>query len=380
MQQVVNFLRNLNVPASEIAGRSNLSEERVRAIMDGAPASVADLRALSEGLKIPIRAIVAPPAKDLALLFRSTTKSSSSEGYGTEEKVAEYVEAALRILPKPGPDIARAFREIGPKQENFEEAEALALKFRQTFLPQKLWDDPLTELPRILDHLGVIIGRLRRSKYEGASLVSNGFQFVFVSPRFSGRMLFTVAHELGHLLAHHQRQDAKPIFDLISDIGGNKREKRAEAFVDAFASALLLPKRGIGQTLHFIRAHHKIPSGSPIGDIELLFLARYFGVSFETAAYRCERLKLLPFGTTKALSDHLKKEHGSAEKRADSLNLPPRASIELPILPNVLRRPAIESINAGEVSAGWLSEKLDISLQNLYGINSNIGGADGIRH
>jgi Zn-dependent peptidase ImmA (M78 family) len=78
----------------------------------------------------------------------------------------------------------------------------LADEFRLKFLSNRL-NDPLVNLPEILDSAGVILGRLETSKFEGASVVAQGHPFIFVSARFSGRMLFTLAHELGHLITHH---------------------------------------------------------------------------------------------------------------------------------------------------------------------------------
>jgi len=104
MGGVTTLLRSLALSAEEIARATRLPTERVRAILDGAPASLADLRALSHGLKVPLRSFAAGrlttgQQTELGLLFRNTAPAARLDQRTTVEYVAGFVEAALQVLP-----------------------------------------------------------------------------------------------------------------------------------------------------------------------------------------------------------------------------------------------------------------------------------------
>lgn len=375
MTRVSELLRHLDLSADEIALKARLPTERVRAILGGDSASVSDLRAIARGLKIPIRNFAASPSveSDLTLLFRSTVNQKTDLGV---EKAAAFVSAALSVLPRRSepPDW---LTRLEPSQETYQEAERLAEHFRFLFAPERP-DDPLLDLPEVLIDLGgIILGRLDTSRFEGASVVADGYAFIFVSPRFSGRMLFTLAHELGHLIAHH-RERRSIVFDRATQIGGQRHHNTAESFVDAFASVLLLPSRGVALALKQIRDVLNVRTPA-IGDVELLYLSRFFGVSFEVAARRCEQLELLPPGGTRTFIEHLK-QYGGAEKRADALGLPPRPQVNIPRVSNNLLRAAAELCNQGKISAGWVADQFGCSIKDLYTARMSPEGSRGRNH
>jgi len=204
---------------------------------------------------------------------------------------------------------------------------------------------------------------------EGASAFISGIPFVFVSRRFPGRMLFTCAHELGHLLAHHEPNSEFAIFDAEEVIDHSNRSHE-ERFAHSFASALLLPRAGLGIVLNKVRTLANVPPDDAVGDIELLYASRIFGVSFEVAARRCEDLQLLPKGGARSLNEKLKEEYGSAEKRAESLHLPPRPEVSFQPVPNVLLSSVVKKIRGGELSVGRASMMLGLSIGDLLAANA----------
>jgi len=261
--------------------------------------------------------------------------------------------------------------------DSYADAVNLADHFRYTNF--KSLTDPLTSLPEILVGLGgLILGRMSTSRFEGASIVADGYAFIFVSPRFSGRMLFTLAHELGHLLAHHS-DNRSSIFDLSSQIGSFKRTSNVESFADAFASALLMPRNGVGIALNAIRSTLDVREDA-LGDIEVLYLAIFYGVSFEVAARRCEQLELLPSGGAYSLSQHVKAAYGSAEKLARKLSLPPRAPIRIPQVSENVLDAAIAKIDEGEVSIGWVTDRFGCSVSEIYATRERIEKNRGNMH
>lgn len=375
MSRISKLIQTLALDASEISSRSGIPMNRVQAIAQGDAATLEELRALARGLRLPIRAFMGEVTEtdNLSVLFRQ--KAGSRPDLGVEA-VFDFVSAALSILP-PRKTLADWIRACQGPADTYLDAVALAERFRQDHFDGA--PDPITSLPKLLDDLGgVILGRLDTSRFEGASLVVDGYAFLFISPRFSGRMLFTLAHELGHLFAHH-RDSRSAVFDLASQIGNVRHASKNEAFADAFASNLLMPSDGVAIALREIRTSLDSKADA-IGDIEILYLALFYGVSFEVAARRCEQLELLPPGGAYSLSDHLKKVHGSAEKLAQKLALPARAPIDIPRISSNLLRATINKIERGDVSIGWATDRFGCSASDIYAAKSVRERTYGNRH
>lgn len=370
MTVVADALKGLKISPQQIANRSSLPLDRVKRILAGDAAAISEVRAIAAGLRVPMHLLARtrPPsdAVGAGVLFRNTKRDDASYDL-TVEKVAAFVEAALEILPtRDSPPAWMA--EWRTEERSYQAADALAKRFRGMVYGDPE-NDPATDLIAVLGSLeGVIVGRLEHSRYEGVSLSAGNYCFIFVSPRFAGRMLFTAGHELGHVLAHHQNGHAA-LFERPTDIGGFGRHSREEAFVDAFASCLLLPDVGIGRSLRAFREHYKIESDS-LTDLELLLLARFYGVSFDVAARRCEDLGLLPAGIGHALSKRLSAEYGSAEKRADALGLPARSGMPFPPVSPALADALSRRISLGEVSIGWAADRLGLSIGEIIASNT----------
>lgn len=371
MTVVADALRGLKVSAQQIANKSRLPLDRVQRILAGDAPAISEVRAIASGLRVPMHLLArtGPPsdAAGARPLFRDTKRDNASYDI-TVEKVAAFVEAALELLP-PRDAPPGWLAECRTDERSYEAADALSKRFRQ-LVYRDPDSDPATDLLTLLGSLeGVVVSRLDYSRYEGVSLISGNYCFVFVSPRFAGRMLFTAAHELGHLLAHHQMGHTA-LFERPADIGGFGKHSREEAFVDAFASCLLLPDVGLGKSLGAFREYYGVQSNS-LTDLELLLLARFYGVSFDVAARRCEDLGLLPSGMGHALSKRLGEEYGSPEKRADALGLPARAPMPFPAVSPALADVLSRKISHGEVSIGWAADRLGLSIGEI--IASNMG-------
>lgn len=345
---------------------------RVQQILAGDPPAISEVRAIAAGLRVPLHLLAraAPPseAANVRPLFRNTKRDDTSYDI-TVEKVASFVEAAIEILP-PRRELPRWLTECRTEERSYEAADRLAKRFR-AMVYQEPESDPATDLIAVLGAMeGTVVSRLDHSRYEGVSLVADNYCFMFVSPRFSGRMLFTAGHELGHLIAHHQGGHTA-LFERPTDIGSFGRHSREEAFVDAFASCLLLPDVGVGKSLRAFRELYGLDSKN-LTDLELLLLARFYGVSFDVAARRCEDLKLLPNGLGHSLAERLRKEFGSPEKRADSLGLPKRPSVPFPSVSPTLAEALSRKINLGDVSIGWASDRLGLSIAEILAANTRL--------
>jgi Zn-dependent peptidase ImmA (M78 family) len=205
---------------------------------------------------------------------------------------------------------------------------------------------------------------------DGASAFLDGQAFIFVSSRFPPRMLFTLAHELGHLIASGPSERGFAVMDPVGRTGKASRGRPvAELFADTFAGCLLLPAAGVGIALKKVRELLKVAADA-IGDVELLYLSRIFGVSFQVAARRCEDLGLLPVGGAKSIYDFLRREFGSPEKRAELLHLPARPEVKFPVVSERLLRACIEKVRTGDLSLGRASMILGLSSSEIVAANA----------
>lgn len=370
MSRTADLLRSVDLSSDEIAGRTGLSVERIRELEQGKNATLSELTKLSKGLRVSFETMAKGGARsdneDLRLLFRQTGAFREHLD-PTHEFVARFVEAALDVLPA-----RQALPEwmdgLVVEEESYEQAEELAAQVRERLYPDNLFE-PIPRLAIDLGNNGVVVARLHQSRFEGASLLLENHPFIFVSPRFSGRMLFTLAHELGHVVAHHPHE-RQAIFEKASEIGAWRQKKR-EAFVDAFASIFLMPARGVGLMLNQIRSHFQIERDA-VGDIEILLLARFYGVSFDVAARRCENLELLPPGGAWSLSSDIKKKHGSPEKRAEAANLPPRVEVALPQISENLMEAIGVAIGEERRSIGWIADRFALSVNEIFAENKRM--------
>ena len=102
------------------------------------------------------------------------------------------------------------------------------------------------------------------------------------------RRNFDLAHEYGHVLVHLSRPDTSPAWIDVPPVGG--RTNADERFVDAFASAFLMPRRAVLAQIDLVL---KASSGR-FTDFDLVHLAMHFGVSGQAMSARLVMLRKLP--------------------------------------------------------------------------------------
>jgi Zn-dependent peptidase ImmA (M78 family) len=336
----------------------------------GADPSLAELRALAEALKVGLTDLAPLPkeSRQAGVLFRGVTRNKQALEDTLVDTLSRKMGYSLELLqPERAeqPWWTTAFATVPT-----DNPEALAFRFRQVFCSGDQVS-PLLSLPQVLlTQLQMMLFVINTPHIDGASAYFSGVPFIFVAARFGPRMLFTCAHELGHMLAHHDPRADFATIDAPEDIEPRRSPSRTESFAHTFASALLLPRAGVGIVLKKVRELAKVPADSAVGDAELLYVARIFGVSFEVAARRCEDLQLLPRGSAASLNKRIQEEYDSAEKRADALGLPPRAPVMFPSLPQTLLDAAVDKIRVGELSVGRASMMLGVSIAELFGANA----------
>ncbi|MDM1408589.1 XRE family transcriptional regulator [Myroides sp. DF42-4-2] len=104
-------------------------------------------------------------------------------------------------------------------------------------------DEPVKDIYSLIERYGVIVCELDlNEKIDGVSFISDeGYPIIIVNENYSNdRKRFTVAHELGHILMHDERNF--PISDF-------RTEKDKENEANVFASEFLMPENAIKNQL-----------------------------------------------------------------------------------------------------------------------------------
>ena len=369
--RVKEIIESSGVDQQRLSSKAGIEVERLREILDEENATLGELRRISEALEVPLTDFVetSPLQKKADLLFRRGTNVGKSVQQLTISSLSRQVANSLDLLRAPQSFGLWWSSKFESGDDTYEGAERNAQIFRSLFCNDDQLS-PLYSLPKIaISRMETMLFVIRNSEIDGASASLDGVPFIFVSARFPARMLFTLAHEIGHLVAHHSANKTYATIDENIERESSAPVSKEEQYADAFASALLMPRGGVGIALKKVRELTR-QSADEIGDIEIGYLARIFAVSFWAAARRCEDLKLLPAGGAASLNERLKKDYGSAEKRAEQAGLPPRPRIEFPHVPEALMARVIARIRDGDISLGRAAASLGISIEEILSANA----------
>jgi Zn-dependent peptidase ImmA (M78 family) len=344
--------------------------------MSGDEASLAEIRKISKAISVPLGSIGRPESGEdqvaAKLLLRQTIDQRARGMSSSLSIIGDQLNDILsiaRFLPS-NLNWLELFRGLVPSSEN---AENFASIFRRAFA--QLDDQvPFQSLSATLEELGVFVCYGRDPKVEGVSAIVAGHALILLAPRtFKARMLFTLAHEVGHLVARHDLLKTD-FARLDEEVGGDRSKtgsaeyRSEERFADAFAASLLMPRKGFLRMLDAVRTHYR--AKGPLGDVEILTVAIFFGVSFEVAARRCEDLGLLEKRGARALYQMISDEHGNPEKRARELGLKEREEIPISASPRLLEV-AAKLVEREELSAGKAAELLNVPISYLFAAHSN---------
>lgn len=268
----------------------------------------------------------------------------------------KFVSPALYELPSPG-----------NKWEAIQQGNIIADYERGRL---KLGTAPLSDLPEIVEGQGVRVGRLPLDDcISGLFLADdkNGLAILVNADHSEQRQLFSYAHEYGHLL--FDRKEKATISRRA------EREKLNEVRANSFAAALLLPEEGIREFLMRVGKSRDLFQVQEIYDEEgesvraqrrsaaepfsvqfydVVHLAFYFGVSYESALWRLKSLKII--------SEEEREDLSSREDAArDFRNLLRRQSghgreIQGGNFQHKLLMLALEAYRLGEISKAKLRE------------------------
>ncbi|MFM0356455.1 ImmA/IrrE family metallo-endopeptidase [Paraburkholderia nemoris] len=371
MIDIAPYLASRRLSVEKAAAKAGLSRERFEQVTGGAKATLSEVRGIAKALKLPVSSLIEnPSAEPVRLLFRRTLGQRPAESTPQLDVISVQIHDALVVANELRSDLSwlRAFHDLEPTLAN---AEAFARRFRANFAGL---DDlePLSNVSQVLSNLGVLVLLSRDPTVEGVSAIVDGHAFVIAAARsFMPRMLFTIAHELGHLVAHHSSTGGESFAHIDEKIGTlNSPRQNEEKFADGFASALLLPRTGVLEALKAIREKLQI-THMPLGAIEIAWIAHIFYVSFEVAARRFESLDLLTSNGARAFYQKLEDDFGNPEKFAASIDIPPRPDLSIDSSP-ILLQAAARKVRAGHLSLGKAADLLNVPISALVVANADI--------
>jgi Zn-dependent peptidase ImmA (M78 family)/transcriptional regulator with XRE-family HTH domain len=122
----------------------------------------------------------------------------------------------------------------------------------------------------------VLVEKFDRDPLSGAAISDRDFPLIFVNSQHrTPRSLFTLAHELGHLLLRHDHGSSITVDESLT---GNTQEERQ---ANAFAAAFLMPEARIDEYL----------TSYGLGPESLARMLYDFGVSYESLVFRLHNLR-----------------------------------------------------------------------------------------
>jgi Zn-dependent peptidase ImmA (M78 family)/DNA-binding XRE family transcriptional regulator len=157
-------------------------------------------------------------------------------------------------------------------------------------------------------------------------------------------MLFTLAHELAHLLVHRDTPTVDESLLL---------ESPREQFANAFAAALLMPRAGVQELFWSIYR-----SRSEVTDVDVIHMARNFGASFNAMLSRLQGLRLIVPATAESLLAAHRAAHTESGRRAEKAAASEATQKPWFPLPERYVFLAVRAYRREELSIGRLAEIL----------------------
>lgn len=359
MTRLSESLSLLKPDYKRLSRRSGIEEQRLLDLSAGSVPTIAELKAISDALKLSIPSLLEATERiGIAdLRFRKSRSSSLSAAEVRIFSVINCIQRHVSNVP------SRKIPSLTASLNDGRTIELAALALREKLVTDELLLDPIPNLAIALDEAEIAhVIRLKNLPVHGAAMRLDETAFVFVASQFPPRSLFSLAHEIGHLVFGHLPPGGT-IIDADT-IGSFKDGNDEERLCDCFAAALLIPAESLVRFLRIIRSRYGLDRKS-ISSTEVMHVSSYFGTSFLVAAFRFEQLELLPPGGAIALQREVSKQHGTPEKLAALGGIPKRNEIEIPVVSEKLKNKLVQAIEDGNLSIGFLADSFGLSVSEM---------------
>lgn len=177
-----------------------------------------------------------------------------------------------------------------------------------------LGDAPIANLFQSVEEIGLKVLRqpIAITSFFGLSACSNiegAFILVNTHNITIERQLFTLAHEIGHLIFHRVEYQ-----DTLVEHGNKAEEKTREQVANHFASHLLMPQAEFERMYALTQ--------------DIVKLKRHFRVSYLVILHRLSAMGIIDYGKEKAKVCRKYKKQHSGLSLQNSMELPPVLTIE----------------------------------------------------
>jgi Zn-dependent peptidase ImmA (M78 family)/transcriptional regulator with XRE-family HTH domain len=249
------------------------------------------LAALSQLLRVPISVLLGheepAPAPDVAtMLLRGAEQQVPDEALHGLSDFVSFLESFANLAREVKYPIQGMHQSPFTSTAAFDSAEDVRRKAEQVRAHLRLGLGPIGDVDVVCDLLGITVYRsnlgtdLQRT-ISGAFLnhPDVGFAILVNLAMTPGRRRFTVGHELAHALFHSMEHRY-----LVSTATKSPRER----FADMFAGEFLMPTEGVRRVMEDQGFGPRIDDPA-----EVIYLQRFYGVSFVTALVRLRQAKVL---------------------------------------------------------------------------------------
>ena len=341
----------LGVDASAV---SNLEHDRRSVKAD-------ELGAIADFLGVSQLAILEPDSLLGRLPVAHRTNGDGTASQNSTMRLTALAELH-QVLNDGGHPAPSCTDEPPPRDSRWlQHANALADWAQQRVAPTANGDDRLTELATAIEAklcVDVMVESLGEDAPLGLSVTDSEFLFILVNAdQLRSRALFTLAHELGHIL----NRDGTTI-NIDRDLRARSDEER---LANAFAAAFLMPEPEIRETIDEYGRGAESLARMLVG----------FGVSYETLIYRLHNLRIV----NAEGRDRLRKtrwasliEYVDDDEIARGL-LAARGARPERRPPTLLATRCLHGALDGIVSAGPLARLLDVEVDDMIEALNSIG-------
>ncbi len=361
-RQIRRLREAAGLRAADLAGALKVDASAVSNLEHGRRSVRADeLGIIADFLGVSPLAILEPDSLlgRLPVAHRTNGDETASQDSTLRLTALAELHQVLADGGHPAPSCAH----VPPSRDSrwLQHANALADWAQQQVAPAAIREDRLSELAAAIETelcVDVMIESLGEDAPLGLSITDSAFSFILVNAdQLRSRALFTLAHELGHVL----NNDGTTI-TIDRDLRARSDEER---LANAFAAAFLMPEPEIRETIDQYGRGAESLARMVVG----------FGVSYETLIYRLHNLGIINaegrdrLRSTRwaSLVEHLDNEEIARGLLAARGARPERRP------PTLLASRCLHGALAGIVGAGPLARLLDVDVDDMIEALNSIG-------
>ncbi|MEU6458852.1 XRE family transcriptional regulator [Streptomyces sp. NPDC047065] len=349
-ERVRSLIDQSGLSLRDFADQADLDAEQLTECLSGtSPFSSVDLAVIADEFHVSMDWLLTGAEQPLAVAARTTTGKAAEALAVARDYVARRADLDKLGYPQPWRPVsptARSGNGYAAQGEALARSALKAVQHHGRSVPQ----DGLPEMIEAVFGADVAVEPLGDG-FDGLAAMGQGAKLIVLSTTSNpARQRFTLAHELGHLLADDDQD-----IHLDRDIFDQAQKKDpSEQRANAFASAFLLPEQSLRDAVSAAKLTRETFSA----------LCCDFRVSPETMAYRLLKLRVIDAGACDYYKRMTVREAAAVAGRADELDRRIAAS-EKKRLPGLLARDTRAAYEAGRATLRPYASLLGVDVDKL---------------